>query len=87
MLFPSPDVAQRIMEERVRDCLRKAKTRRMLREAGIDQRSWLSRWACRLLACLGHLLVSLGQRLQRFEESSIPVSGHARSTSEAAPGM
>jgi hypothetical protein len=87
MLFPSPDVAQRIMEERARDGLRKAETRRLLLEAGIDRRGRLSRWTYRLVAGLGCLLVSLGRRLQRLEESPRPAPGPARRTSGASPGM
>lgn len=84
MLFPSPDIAQRILEERVRDSLRKAETRRLLCEAGIDQRGRVSRWMCRLLAGLGCLLVTVGERLQRLAESSMPVSGPAPRTGEVS---
>lgn len=87
MLFPGPDVAQRIMDERVRDCLHKAEKHRMLQEAGIDQRSWLSRQICWSLACLGRVLVSLGRRLQRLEETAVAAPRHRSRSSEASPAM
>ncbi len=71
MMFPNPDLYKRIAEERMRDCLRQAEVRRLLREAGIDQRGWMARQSCRLLCQLGHLLVALGRRLERYEASPV----------------
>jgi hypothetical protein len=67
MLYPDPYVAKLIVEERMRDVLREAEAHRLLRQAGIGQRGWLSRQAGRLLFSLGDLLVGLGRRLERYE--------------------
>lgn len=58
--------AQQVKQEQVRDYLRKAETRRLCREAGIDQRGWMTRLACGLLCRLGHWLVTVGRRLERY---------------------
>ncbi len=50
--------------------LQKAETERLLREAGIDQRDWFSYQSARLLSRFGHLLVALGERLERYEAPS-----------------
>jgi hypothetical protein len=82
MTYPSIDVAQRVAEERLQDCLRKAETDRVLREAGIDRRGWASRMACRLLYRLGHVLVALGQRLEAYE---LPAAGSSTSVHPRRP--
>ena len=50
--------------------LRKAEEERLLREAGLDQRGWFSRLSTRLVGQLGHVLVTWGERLERFEAAS-----------------
>jgi len=67
MLFLTYHEVMCIAEERLRDCLREAERRRLLRQAGMDERSWLSHRLCWSLSRLGHLLVVLGQRLERYE--------------------
>ena len=69
MMPPNPDVYREIAEQRMRDCLREVETRRLLHQAGIEQRGWMARLMCRLLGGLGHLLVALGQRLERYERT------------------
>lgn len=70
-MFP-PDcfLANHIMKQRVQDRLREVERRRLLRQAGIYQPSWLSCRARQLLSWFGHLLVGLGQRLECCEASS-----------------
>lgn len=60
-------LAQQMMKVHTEEVLRRAEIRRLLREAGIDQRGWLSRQVHWLSCQLGRLLVALGQRLQRIE--------------------
>ena len=67
MVFPNDYLMRYLAEERMRDGLRQAETRRLLRQAGNDRRGRPSRPVCRLLAGLGHLLVALGRRLERYE--------------------
>jgi hypothetical protein len=67
MMLPNDEMATRVAEEQRRDLLREAETYRRLRQAGIDRRGWLARRACWLLFHLGHMLVILGQRLERYE--------------------
>lgn len=82
MIYPSVDVAQRVAEERLQDCLRKAETDRVLREAGIDRRGWASRLACELLCGLGHVLVALGQRLEAY---ALPAAGASANVHTSRP--
>jgi hypothetical protein len=66
MYYPSADVAQRVMQERVKDCVARTERRRALREAGISERFWLTRLACCLLTGLGDLLTGAGRRLHAY---------------------
>ena len=84
MLFPDYK-AERVAEEQAKDRLREATTRRMLRQAGVEQPGWVSCQVCRLLSHLGHLLVVLGRRLQRYEIPTIP-SAEQNKVSEAFSG-
>jgi len=59
-------VGRYIAEQRVRAGIREAEIRCLLREAGPKRQRWLSCWARRLLGHLGHLLVSVGKRLERY---------------------
>lgn len=70
MLLPNYDLAERTAREQVRSSLREAETYRLLRRAGLGQEGRVSYQVCRLLSGLGHLLVALGQRLERYEVSS-----------------
>jgi hypothetical protein len=61
--------AKRITDERLHELLRETEIRRMLREAGIDQKYGITRQVRRLRFRLGHMLVSLGRRLECFDAS------------------
>lgn len=69
MICPNLYYAERIMDERLNELLRETEMRRMLREAGIDQGSGVVCQVRRWLSRLGHMLISLGQRLERFDAS------------------
>ena len=84
MLFPDYK-AERVAEEQAKDRLQEAATRRMLRQAGLEQPGWLSCQVCRLLSHLGQLLVVLGQRLQRYAVPTLP-SAEQHKVSEAFSG-
>lgn len=86
MFFSEYEIARRMAEERIRDHLREAEIHRLLRQAGLDQRAWLPRQACRLLSRLGHLLVALGQRLERYEVPSGTSCRQLPRASEASSG-
>ena len=64
--------AEHLMEIRTQGLLRRTETRSMLRQAGLEQQGWLSRQNCWLLCQLGHLLVALGRRLERYERPQSP---------------
>jgi len=70
MFLPHHETVRRLAEERVRNCLREAERHRLLHEAGVDERGWLSSRFCRLLSRLGRLLVALGQWLEHYEVPS-----------------
>jgi hypothetical protein len=57
-------VAESIMEIRVRETLRDAEERRLLRRARLVRRGWFYRQRCWLLCQLGRLLIALGQRVR-----------------------
>jgi hypothetical protein len=73
MSFENLYLAKCLMDQRVNASLRETETRRTLREAGIDHRHGVVRQARRLLYRLGHMLVSLGQRLVHYDTS---LEGH-----------
>jgi hypothetical protein len=68
--YPSPDVANAVVEERRRDSLRRADVQRVVREAGIQRPGSLERLGRQLLYAAGELLISVGQRLKPDELSS-----------------
>ena len=76
-MFPqNDDLAQRIVNAHIEDRMRRLETRRLLREAGIDDRGWLSRQGSWLLRQLGRLLVALGRRLQQCDlPQALPLEG------------
>jgi len=61
---------QQLEKQRRQTVLQKAELARLLRETGIDQRGWFSHQSARLLSRFGHLLVALGERLERCESPS-----------------
>ena len=65
MLYVHPDLRKRMEDRRRREAERQAENWHLLRRARKAQRSWVSRQGCWLLCQLGHLLVRLGQQLQR----------------------
>jgi hypothetical protein len=69
MIWPNLYYAERIRDERLNELLRETEIRRMLREAGIYQGYGIIRQVRRLRFRLGHMLISLGQRLERFDAS------------------
>ena len=78
MFLASPEMAKRIAEQRIANNLKEAETRRLLREAGMDPRSRVSRQVRRFLSRLGRALVSLGRRLERYEIPSVTGSTERR---------
>jgi len=85
MYVPNYYLAQRLAEQRLRDCQRKAEMRRMLQQAGVDQRGWLALGACKLLSGLGCLLVALGRWLERVARSPVAPSAGLPRVSSASP--
>lgn len=53
-------------ELRVRDSLRKAESRELLREFGTERQGWFDRLRCSLLCQLDHSLVVLGEGLEGY---------------------
>jgi len=76
MFLLDDDLAQRIVTAQIEDRMRRLETRRLLREAGIDSRGWLSRRGSWVLCQLGCLLVALGRRLQQCDlPQALPLGG------------
>ena len=68
--------AEHLMDIRTQGILHRTQTRSLLRQAGLEQRGWLSRKNHWLLCQLGHLLVALGRRLERYEQQqSLAIDG------------
>jgi hypothetical protein len=65
MYLPNYYSSYLLAQQKVEDCAQRAERRRMLRQAGVDQRGWLALGACKLLSRVGCLLVALGRRLER----------------------
>ena len=66
MLPPNDYLSMKDYElNRLPNVLAKAETHRLLAEAGLIRRPWLSCQICRSLWRLGHLLETMGQRLER----------------------
>jgi hypothetical protein len=76
-MFPqNDDLAQQIVKAHIEDRMRRLETRRLLREAGIDSRGWVSRQGSWVLRQLGCLLITLGQRLQQCDlPQALPLEG------------
>ncbi|HEY75333.1 MAG TPA: hypothetical protein G4O00_04015 [Thermoflexia bacterium] len=66
MFFLDYEAARQLMERRVQKHLQEVERANLLRQARAGQRSWLTYQASRALSGLGHALVVLGQRLQRY---------------------
>jgi hypothetical protein len=76
MILPTAEMATQVAEEQRRDLLREAETYRLLRQAGIGRPGWSSRQVRWLLSSLGHVLVILGRRLERYEGSPAASPGN-----------
>ena len=61
---------QQLEKQRRQAALQKAEVERLLRKAGQDQRGWFSHQSARLAGRVGHLLIALGERLERYESPS-----------------
>lgn len=66
MLHTNTYEYERMAQERLKDCLRRADVACVCQEAGIDQRGPAARLLCRGIAGLGRLLIALGHRLERY---------------------
>jgi hypothetical protein len=60
-------MAKTIMETRLEEAQDKTESDDLLRQAGVEPRGWVSRQGCWLLCQMGHMLVSLGQRLMSLD--------------------
>jgi hypothetical protein len=67
MLQSDYHLASIMMDMKVDEILLQAETDRLLHQAGVGRRGWLSRQGCWLLSRLGCGLVALGQRLQQID--------------------
>jgi hypothetical protein len=85
MILPNAEMAKQVAEEQRRDLLREAETYRLLRQAEIGRPGWLSRQICWLLSGLGHVLVILGRRLERYEASPAASSGNRSAMAKHCP--
>ena len=79
MLCTNDYVAMQLAKEYRNDRLREADMRRLLHATGLERPHWTSRQAYRLLYGLGHLLVMLGRRLERYGvPTTVPVAERRR---------
>jgi hypothetical protein len=85
IILPNAEMAKQVAEEQRQDLLREAETYRLLRQAGIGRPSWPSRQVCWLLSRLGHVLVILGRRLERYEGSPAASSGNHSAMAKHCP--
>ena len=73
MLPPNDYLSMKDYElNRLPDVLARAEQNRLLREAGLMRRPWLSCQVCRSLWRLGRLLALTGQRLERRYATMLP---------------
>jgi hypothetical protein len=73
MLPPNDYLSMKEYElNRLPDVLARAEQNRLLREAGLMRRPWLSCQVCRSLWRLGRLLELTGQRLERRYAAMLP---------------
>jgi hypothetical protein len=73
MLPPNDYLAMKDYElNRLPDVLAKAEQHRLLVEAGLIRRPWLTCQVCRSLWRLGRLLVTAGQRLEHRYAPMVP---------------
>jgi hypothetical protein len=66
MLSANARAAKAIMTQRLREAQREGNQRKDLRQAGINSGNWLVQPASRLLCRLGHFMVALGRKLERY---------------------
>lgn len=70
MLQMSHDVAELMAREKLDRDLDRVLIGCRLCEAGLMQRSWLARQACRALGAAGRGLISVGQQLERLDRGA-----------------
>ena len=83
MFLASPEMVKRIVEQSITEGLKEVETRRLLREAGMDRRSRISRQVRWLLSRMGHLFMTLGRLLERYEMPSVTGSTERQLACEA----
>lgn len=67
-MFPlSPYLISEISKIYSHKRLEEAHIQHLLSQAGIRHENWMSRTGCKILAFLGHQMVSSGKRLERLE--------------------
>ena len=82
MFFPNanPHGFYELYKAREQSYIEEAERARLLREAGVDQRSLLECIACKSLYGLGAVLVKFGNRLQKFD---MPRTAHTLTSSSS----
>jgi hypothetical protein len=58
--------AEALKDMRIKEAQRWAESHRLLRQADLVRQAWLFRQRCWLFCQLGHWLVALGRRLERY---------------------
>lgn len=66
MCYMSPRSAEVLMRQRIEEGHRQAQLRELQRQVTIGQQGVFSRYGCCVLRKVGHRLVALGQRLERY---------------------
>lgn len=69
MLYRNFVFAETLTREKIAERLHQAEIHRLLHQAKPRRPSWLHRQRCWLLCQLGHLLVTLGRRLQQYSSA------------------
>ena len=66
MLYVHPDLNKRMEDRRRAEARHRADAWRLLRQARGNRQPWFAQQGCWLLCQLGHLLIRLGQQLERY---------------------
>lgn len=81
MYFVDFNLIKAAQELRVEKALDQLKEEQLLRQARPVRRGWLSRQRCRLLVQLGHRLMTIGRKLERYGlPQSLPLEREVRGT-------
>lgn len=70
MIIQPDYVIERIHKDAYDNAYREAEKLRMLRQAGLIKPGKLQLGFCRGVACVGHVLVMLGRRMERMDPSA-----------------